>query len=149
MSVEENKEIVGRWFTDFWGPDFNAAIIDELAHPDIRFEYSLHEPLRGRDAVWEFATTFRAAFPDLGFGGTADLIAEGDYVVGQWIGGGTHTGGPMTDFPLGGLPEGNTGKSMRFTGITVLKVEDGLITQELGLDDGVAALRQLGLIPQG
>jgi hypothetical protein len=28
----------------------------------------------------------------------------------------------------------------------VLKVENGLITQEIGLDDGVAALTQLGLI---
>ena len=26
------------------------------------------------------------------FGATADLLAEGDYVVGQWIGGGTHMG---------------------------------------------------------
>ena len=34
---------------------------------------------------------FREAFPDLEFGGAADLIAEGDYVVGQWKGGGTHT----------------------------------------------------------
>jgi hypothetical protein len=37
---------------------------------------------------------------------------------------------------------------MRFTGITVLKVENGLITQEIGLDDGVTVLRQLGLITQ-
>jgi len=149
MSIEDNKAIVGRWFTDFWGTEFNPDVIDELAHPDIRFEYSLHQPLRGRDAVREFAEGFRAAFPDLGFSGTADLIGEGDYVVGQWIGGGTHTGAPMTDLPLGGLPEANTGKTMRFTGTTVLKVEDGLITEELGLDDGVTVLRQLGLIPQG
>ena len=40
----------------------------------------------------EFATRFRTAFPDLNFWGTAELIAEGDYVVGQWQGGGTHTG---------------------------------------------------------
>ena len=33
-------------------------------------------------------TDFRAAFPDLNFCGTADLSAEGDYVVGQWEGGG-------------------------------------------------------------
>ena len=72
----------------------------------------------GRDAVRQFAAAFRAAFPDLAFGGTADLLAEGDYVVGQWIGGGTHTGAPMTDLPLGGLPEPNTGKTMRFTGTT-------------------------------
>ena len=146
MSIEDNKAIVGRWFTEFWGPDFNPAIVDELAHPDIRFEYSLHEPLRGREAVRQFALGFRAAFPDLAFGGTADLIAEGDYVIGQWIGGGTHTGGPMTDLPLGGLPQGGTGRSMRFTGTTILKVEDGLITEEVGLDDGVSVLEQLGLI---
>ena len=145
MSVEENKAIVGRWFTEFWGKDFNPAVVDELAAPDIRFEYSLHAPLRGRDAVREFAAAFRAAFPDLGFEGTADLIAEGDYVVGQWIGGGTQTGDAFDDMPIGSLPAG-TGKAMRFTGVTILKVENGLITEELGRDDGVTALQQLDLI---
>src|SRR5262249_10588754 len=84
MSIEENKAIVGRWFAEFWGKSFDPAVIDELAAPDIRFEYSLHAPCRGRDEVRQFATKFRAAFPDLSFWGTADLIAEGDYVVGQW-----------------------------------------------------------------
>ena len=82
MSTEEDKAIVGRWFTGFWGADFNPAAIDELAANDIRCEYSLHAPCRGRDEVRAFATKFRAAFPDLAFEGTADLIAEGDYVVG-------------------------------------------------------------------
>jgi predicted ester cyclase len=147
MSIEDNKAIVGRWFTEFWGDDFNPGVIDELAHPDIRFEYSLHQPLRGRDAVRRFATEFRAAFPDLGFAGTADLIAEGDYVVGQWEGGGTHTGPAFSDLPVGHLPEAS-GKTMRFTGTTVIRVQDGLITEEVGLDDGVTVLKQLGLIAQ-
>jgi hypothetical protein len=77
----------------------------------------------------------------------ADLIAEGDYVVGQWEGGGTHTGEAFDDMPIGSLPA-NTGKEMRFTGTTVLKVENGLITEEIGLDDGITALGQLGLIAQ-
>ena len=145
MSTEENKAIVGRWFTEFWGKDFNPAVIDELAAPGIRFEYSLHEPCRGRAEVRQFATRFRAAFPDLNFWGTAGLIAEGDYVVGQWEGGGTHTGDAFGDMPVGSLPAA-TGKTMRFTGTTVLKVENGLITEEIGLDDGVTVLRQLGLI---
>ena len=92
-----------------------------------------------------FARKFRAAFPDLAFEGTADLIAEGDYVVGRWIGGGTQTGDAFDDMPIGALPAG-TGKTMRFTGTTVLKVENGLITEEVGLDDGVTVLQQLGLI---
>jgi predicted ester cyclase len=145
MSEQNNKAIVGRWFTEFWGPDFNPSVIDELAAPDIRFEYSLHAPCRGRDEVRRFATSFRAAFPDLAFAGTADLIAEGDYVVGQWIGGGTQTGEAFDDMPVGSLPAGS-GKTMRFTGISVLKVENGLITEELGLDDGVTVLQQLGLM---
>jgi predicted ester cyclase len=145
MSIEENKAVVGRWFTEFWGPDFNPGVIDELAAPDIRFEYSLHAPCRGRDQVRAFATKFRDAFPDLAFGGTADLIAEGDYVVGQWIGGGTHTGEAFDDMPIGALPA-DSGKTIRFTGTSVLKVVDGLITEEVGLDDGVTVLQQLGLI---
>jgi len=147
MSVEDNKAIVGRWFAEFWGKNFDPAVIDELAAPDIRFEYSLHAPCRGRDEVRQFATKFRAAFPDLNFWGTADLIAEGDYVVGQWEGGGTQTGDGFDDMPTGSLPAG-TGKTMRFTGISVLKVENGLITEEIGLDDGVTVLRQLGLITE-
>jgi predicted ester cyclase len=145
MSEEDNKAIVGRWFTEFWGAEFNPSVIDELAAADIRFEYSMHAPCRGRDQVRAFATKFRAAFPDLSFSGTADLIAEGDYVVGQWEGGGTQSGDAFDDMPMGSLPP-NSGKTMHFTGITVLKVENGLITEELGLDDGVTVLRQLGLI---
>jgi len=99
-----------------------------------------------RDEVRAFATKFRAAFPDLNFWGTADLIAEGDYVVGQWEGGGTHTGKAFSDLPVGSLPAGS-GKKMRFTGTSVLRVQNGLITEELGIDDGVTVLKQLGLIP--
>jgi predicted ester cyclase len=143
---QDNKATVQRWFTEFWGNPWNPGVIDELAAPDIRFEYSMHEPRRGREDVRAFATGFRAAFPDLNFWGTADLIAEGDYVVGQWEGGGTHTGDAFSDLPVGALPAGS-GRTMRFTGISVLRVENGLITEELGLDDGVTVLKQLELIP--
>jgi predicted ester cyclase len=147
MSLQDdNKAVVGRWFTEFWGNPWNPDVVDELAAPDIKFHYSLHAPLEGRAAVKRFATNFRAAFPDLGFGGTADLIAEGDYVVGQWEGGGTHTGIAFAELPIGALPE-SSGKTMRFTGTTVLRLENGLIAEEKGLDDGVTVLQQLGIIP--
>jgi predicted ester cyclase len=146
MSKEqENKEIVGRWFTEFWGNPWNPKVIDELAAPDMLLQYSLHEPRRGRADVKDFMTGFRAAFPDLAFGGAADLIAEGDYVVGRWIGGGTHTGPAFDDFLVGALPAAS-GRKMRFTGTTVIRVENGRIAEEVGLDDGVTALTQLGLL---
>src|SRR5260370_26870413 len=50
MSKEqENKAIVGRWFTEFWGPTCNLAIVDELAAADMLLQYSLHEPRRGHE----------------------------------------------------------------------------------------------------
>ena len=140
-----NKAVVGRWFTDFWGKSVNLAVVDEIAAPDMLLQYSLHEPRRGREDIKAFMTDFRAGFPDLNFWGTADLIAEGDYVVGQWEGGGTHTGPAFKDFLVGALPAAS-GRKMHFTGTTVLKVINGKIVEEIGLDDGVTALTQLGLI---
>ena len=146
MSKEtSNKEIVGRWFAAFWGNPWDPAIIDELAAPNILLQYSLHAPRRGREDVKAFMQGFREAFPDLSFSGAADLIAEGDYVVGRWQGGGTHTGPAFGDFLAGSLPAAS-GKKMHFTGTTVLRVENGKIVEEIGLDDGVTALQQLGLM---
>ncbi|MBV8120310.1 MAG: ester cyclase [Alphaproteobacteria bacterium] len=144
-NLEQNKAVVGRWFKEFWGNPWNPKVVDELATPDILLQYSLHAPRRGRDEVNKFMTGFRAAFPDLKFWGVADLIAEGDYVVGRWEGGGTHTGLSFSDFLVGALPAAS-GRKMHFTGTTVLRVENGKITEEIGLDDGATALQQLGIL---
>ncbi|MCS3928852.1 putative ester cyclase [Bradyrhizobium elkanii] len=90
-------------------------------------------------------TDFRKAFPDLNFWGAADRIAEDDNVVGRWEGDVTHSGQAFSDLLAGSLPA-NTGRKMQFTGTTALKLKDGKILEEIGLDDGVTALRQLGLI---
>jgi predicted ester cyclase len=134
-----------RRFTEFWGEKCNLAVVDEIAAPEMLLKYSLHAPRRGRDDIKTFMTNFRRSFPDLNFWGTADLIAEGDYVVGQWEGGGTHTGPAFDDFLMGSLPAA-TGRKMHFTGTTVLRVRDGEILEEVGLDDGVTALTQLGIL---
>jgi len=147
MSKEQdNKAIVGQWFKGFWGNPWNPEIVDDLGAPNMLLQYSLHAPRRGREDVKAFMTAFREAFPDLSFAGAADLIAEGDYVVGRWEGGGTHTGPAFSDFLIGGSLPAASGRKMRFTGTTVLRVADGKIAEEIGLDDGVTALQQLGLI---
>jgi len=141
----DNKAIVGRWFTEFWGKTCNLGVVDDLATPDMLLQYSLHAPRRGRQDIKAFMTGFREAFPDLDFWGAADLIAEGDYVVGRWEGGGTHKGPAFSNLPLGSLPAGS-GKAMRFTGTSVLRIEDGMIAEELGQEDAVTVLKQLGLV---
>src|SRR6202051_4084903 len=136
MSKEsDNKVVVGRWFTEFWGEKCKLAVVDEIAAPEMLLKYSVHAPRRGRDDIKTFMTNFRSAFPDLNFWGTADLIAEGDYVVGQWEGGGTQTGDAFDDMPIGSLPA-RAGQQMRFTGTTILKVKDGRILEEIGLAGG-------------
>ena len=85
MSLQDdNKAIVGRWFNDFWGENCNLDVVDQIAAPDMLLKYSLHESRKGRADIKAFMTDFRAAFPDLKFWGTADLLADGDCIVGQW-----------------------------------------------------------------
>src|SRR5258708_31287417 len=129
---DENKAIVGRWFAKFWGETCDLGIVDELAAQDMPLQYSLHEARRGREDIKAFMADFRNAFRDLNFWGAADLIAEGDYVVGRWEGGGTHTGPAFGDFLAGSLPA-NTGRKMRFTGTPVLKLKDPKTTDEIAL----------------
>ena len=146
MSIEQdNKAIVGRWFTSFWGKTCDLSIVDEIAAPDMLLHYSLHEPRRGREDIKAFMTDFRKAFPDLNFRGVGELIAEGDFVVGRWEGGGTHTGQAFSDFRIGSIPAAS-GRKMKFAGTTVLRLENGRIAEELGQEDALSAMLQLGLI---
>jgi hypothetical protein len=37
---EDNKVLVGRWFTEFWGETCKLRVVDELAAPDMLLQYS-------------------------------------------------------------------------------------------------------------
>jgi predicted ester cyclase len=76
------------------------------------------------------------------------MIAEGDYVVGRWDGGGTHTGPAFKDLPVGSLPAAS-GRKMKFTGTTVFRIVNGKIAEEIGEEGALTALQQLGLVPAG
>lgn len=142
---QRNKEIVGKWLDNFWSASYNPAIIDELAAPDMILKYSLHKPRKGHADIKDFMQKFRAAFPDLAFEGAYPLLADGDYVIARWVGGGTHTGIAFGDWPVGSLPAAS-GRKMHFTGTTVFKVVDGKVAEEIGLDDGLTTLLQLDLV---
>lgn len=143
--MKTNKEIVAHWFEAAWGERYMPEVIDELAAPDIMMQYPLHGRQMGSAAIIQMLNRLREAFPDLKFRVVGDLIAENDYVVGRWEGGGTHTGPAFSDLPAGSLPE-NSGKTIRFTGITTFKVINGKILEEIGEEDALKAGLQLGVV---
>jgi predicted ester cyclase len=140
-----NKDIVGKWFEAIWGERYNPAVIDELADPHVVMQYPLHGRSEGPKAIKAMLDRLRAAFPDLCFWIVGDVIADGDYVVGRWEGGGTHTGPAFSDLPAGSLPA-NSGKAIRFSGMTIFKIADGKILEEIGEEDALKAGLQLGVI---
>jgi predicted ester cyclase len=142
---QDNKNIVTRWFKEFWGNPWNPRIVNELGTSNILVHHPMREPKKGRASVTAFMTEFRNAFPDLNFRGVGDLIAEGDYVVARWEGGGTHTGPAFSDFRMGSIPAAS-GRKMKFTGTSVLRLEQGRIAEELGQEDALSAMLQIGLI---
>ena len=32
--AEQNKAVVGRWFTEFWGKSVDLGVVDQIAAPD-------------------------------------------------------------------------------------------------------------------
>lgn len=87
------------------------------------------------------------AFPNISFHAYKfPLIAEGDYVVGRWIGGGKHTGREFDDLAVGKLDKPNTGREVYFSGTTIFTLENGKIVDEIGEEQALTALQQLGLV---
>lgn len=140
----DNKAIVDRWFTEFWGESWNPETVEELGARDILLQYLLQAPRRGRADVKTLMTEFREAFPDPSVTGATDFVCEGRLCC-RTLGRLGHShGSRYCDFLVGCLPVASAEK-MRFSGTTVLRISNGKIAEQISLDDGVTALLQLGL----
>lgn len=143
---DRNKQIVAEYYREYWTLG-NPDIVDKLCAEDFIVNYPMHGPRQGREAAKQMLLEFKRAFPNVSFHsyGPYPLIADQNYVVVRWIGGGKHTG---ADLPVGALNQPNTGTEMYFTGTTIYTLRDGLIVQEVGEESGLNAMQQLGLIPR-
>jgi steroid delta-isomerase-like uncharacterized protein len=101
----------------------------------------IHDPggaeYRGADVIRRAVEAFLDAFPDLRFD-VEDRIAENDRVAIRFRAGGTHRG----EF-RGVAP---TGKAMSYTGVIIIRFEDGKIAEYWGISDVLSILEQLGAI---
>jgi steroid delta-isomerase-like uncharacterized protein len=139
MAVQDNKELVRRYFAEIWdGGDVDA--IDGLFSPD----FVRHGPameggdLRGHDGMKQLVRMYRTSFPDLKVP-IDDQAAEGDVVVTRWTAKGHHQGDLM------GTPP--TGRQVTVPGVLIDRIAGGKIAEEWASYDGLSMLQQLGVIP--
>ncbi len=138
MSAQENKALARRWVEGLFN-EGNLDVADEILSPD----FVLHTPfdpreLHGPEAVKQFVSAYRNAFPD-GHTTIEDQIAEGDAAVNRWRVTATHEG------EFQGIAA--TSNRVEVTGIDIVRVTDGKLAEGwVGLD-GLGWLQQLGAIP--
>jgi predicted ester cyclase len=129
MTAEENKAVVSRYFREFHDGR-EHSILEEIMTPDL---------LEGTRHVTELLLI---AFPDYRIT-IEEQIAEGDKVATVWTGSGTHEG--RWESPAGTIAP--TGKRVRWTGTTTLRLSGGRISEVIATSwDHLGILQQLGAV---
>jgi steroid delta-isomerase-like uncharacterized protein len=138
MSLAENKALFRRLYEEVIN-NRNLAVMDELAAPDLIDHEELPPGVPpGREGAKQFFAMLHQAFPDLRVEADEPL-AEGDRVVIHATWRGTHQGTFL------GIPP--TGKAITFTGIDIVRIQDGKMVEHWGITDSLGLLQQLGAIP--
>lgn len=132
-AVEENKNIVRRYYDDLWNK-WDLVAITELISADITFRGSLGITAQGHEGFKNYVNMVRAAFPDF-HNKIEELIAEGSTVVARLTYTGTHQG------ELFGIPV--TGKGVTYSGVAIFLIVDGKIKNGWVLGDAMGLKRQL------
>ena len=147
MKNKESIGVVEKWFNACWTKEgYSPDTLRELAAEKMVFCYPLQGEKHGVENVIETLETLRASFPDLHFDVVGEIISDGKYVVGNWIGGGTHTGAAFNDNPFKSVIPAKSGRKMRYSGTTTFVVEDGRIQSEIGQEEALEAAMQLGIV---
>jgi steroid delta-isomerase-like uncharacterized protein len=136
MSVEENVELMRRWFNEVWN-EGRIESIRELMAPDAIGIGELEDggELRGPADFVPFVERVRSAFPDIKIV-VEDAFGAGDKVVLRWTATMTHRGEYL------GMAA--TGKTVRITGMTMTRIADKQIAEGWDNWDQLAMLKQLG-----
>ena len=135
MSIEGNKQIVRR-YQEIYNSNHLDALGEVLAENLVMPKVMAGMP-PGLDGAKRVHETTLIGMPDW-HTRIDDLIAEGDKVAARITMTGTHTG----DF--WGFPA--SGKKVEFTGIYIVRIQDEMIVEHWGEEDGVSLLQQLGIL---
>lgn len=135
----ESVRVLHRWFEEVWNQGREEAI-DELFAGEGIAHGLLDEngqELRGPEGFKPFFRKFRDAFPDIQIV-IEDCISEGDKASARCTIRAKHTGG--------GLGVAATNNAVEFTGICIVRVQDGKIAEAWNNFDFMSLNQQIGLL---
>jgi steroid delta-isomerase-like uncharacterized protein len=136
MSVEENVQLMRRWFREVWNEGRIQTIHDLLAPNAIGIgELEDGSEVRGPAGFVPFVERIRGAFPDTHIK-VEDDFGVADKVVLRWSATMTHHGDHLGIRP--------TGKPVQITGITIARIADRQIIESWDNWDQLAMLKQIG-----
>ena len=135
--LEENKNLVRRWFEEVWNNGRADAIEEMFDENGIAHGLSgdPSKPVKGPKDYRPFYTMFREAFPNMKIV-IEDLIAEGDKVTARCSVRGKHEG------RFRGIEA--TQAPIEFTGITIVRIANNKIVEAWNNFDFHAVDNQIG-----
>ena len=136
---EENKELVRRWFDEVWNKGRADAIDEMFDAKGIAHGLSADpsEPITGPAQFKPFHTVFRDAFPNIVIV-VEDMIAEDDKVAARCSVRAKHEG----EF----MGKAASQSPVEFTGIAIVRIDNGKIVEAWNNFDFMNLHRQLGLL---
>jgi steroid delta-isomerase-like uncharacterized protein len=135
---QENVAIVRRWFDEVWNRGQLATIHELMAADAVGIGQGGGEvAIRGPQEFQAFVEKLRGAFPDIHVT-IEDAFAAGDKVAARWSATMTHRGDHL------GLPA--SGKKVRITGISLVKIANGKIVAGWDNWDQMTMMREIGAL---
>ena len=136
MSVEQNIELMRRWFQEVWNEGRTQTVHELLASDAVaRGQRGGNKLMRGPEEFVQFVHEIRGAFPDIRVH-IEDVFGAEDKVALRWSGTMTHTGDTMGPA---------TGRTVQIGGISIACFKDGKIAGGWDHWDQLGMLEQLGL----
>jgi steroid delta-isomerase-like uncharacterized protein len=140
--MEANRKLLER-YVELYNAGELEACMELYAEDAVQW---MHDGLfEGVDAIQERLARDLTAFPDAKYV-VESFVEDGDRFADEWTFTGTNTG-PFR------LPDGSevpaTGRPVRIRGMELVEVRDGKIVVDNLYYDFMAAVSQLGLVPEG
>jgi steroid delta-isomerase-like uncharacterized protein len=137
QGLDSTTDLAHRYLDAAWNR-MDSDVIDQLAKADLHVYYPLMpEATTDRESFKRTLQVIRAGMPDLHFD-LKHVATDGNTVVISWQASGEHSGDMLGFAP--------TGRTVQWTGLSVVEVSDGRVAKEWGEEDALGFFRQLGVV---